>query len=401
MSLSDAIAADALFVLHRSGEGPLGHPSNVLKAVRWLVRTLEPDPFPDLWSSIFGTFSCAGSVERKESVPLPCAFLAWLEQCILDSSFGDDVIAFAGGILVCCHASLRFSDSQHVDWSSFVLDHAVFRAVSFRTKTSRAGCPFGFLCAGFWGVSQLSHSWVGGYLNCLRRFWMRLLSFAPQATSDCIFFSCGSDTFVPLSYASALKTLRMLLFNWGGRSDPSVYTLRSMKTTMLSWMSQVGVPEELRAMQGHHRQSSAQLYSRDDVFPELRAQKLWWEAFFRGFRPLTPQHRRGQRPLQEPALPTAPSPAVAFDLQLDLLCGNQESKVLPIFCQTLPALCLLLSVFFQSRSPCQCQAILRFRPLRGQRCGMLRSSSGRFACSACSSSKLSCVRLCMFFCWVS
>ena len=33
LSLFDALAADAIFVLHRAGEGCLGHPSNVLKAV--------------------------------------------------------------------------------------------------------------------------------------------------------------------------------------------------------------------------------------------------------------------------------------------------------------------------------------------------------------------------------
>ena len=39
LSLSDALAADAIFVLHRAGEGCLGHPSNVLKAVRWVTKT--------------------------------------------------------------------------------------------------------------------------------------------------------------------------------------------------------------------------------------------------------------------------------------------------------------------------------------------------------------------------
>ena len=53
-----------------------------------------------------------------------------------------------------------------------------------------------------------------------------------------------------------------------------------MKSTFLSW---IGVPEGLRAKQGHHRQSSAQLYSRDDVFPQLRAQSLWWQVFAKGF----------------------------------------------------------------------------------------------------------------------
>ena len=75
LALTDALAADAIFVLRRAGEGCLGHPSNVLKAVRWVSKTLEPVPWPNLWSSLFGIFSGSGAVERKESVPLPCSFL--------------------------------------------------------------------------------------------------------------------------------------------------------------------------------------------------------------------------------------------------------------------------------------------------------------------------------------
>ena len=44
-----------------------------------------------------------------------------------------------------------------------------------------------------------------------------------------------------------------------------------------------------------------QLYSRDDVWPALRAQLSVWEAIQRGFTPMLPQHRGGQNPLQENA----------------------------------------------------------------------------------------------------
>ena len=54
LSLSDALAADAIFILRRAGEGCLGHPSNVLKAIRWVRKTLEPEPWPNLWSSLSG-----------------------------------------------------------------------------------------------------------------------------------------------------------------------------------------------------------------------------------------------------------------------------------------------------------------------------------------------------------
>ena len=182
LSLSDALAADAIFVLHRAGEGCLGHPSNVLKAVRWVTKTLEPDPWPNLWSSLFGIFAGSGASERKESVPLPCGFLAWMERSILGGGLSEYFVCFAGAVLLCCNCSLRFGDSQHVDWSSLVVDNQVLRGVSWRTKTSRSGCPFGFLCAGFYGGSELSRTWVGHYLTCLNSLWHRVRAFAPQST---------------------------------------------------------------------------------------------------------------------------------------------------------------------------------------------------------------------------
>ena len=69
---------------------------------------------------------------------------------------------------------------------------------------------------------------------------------------------------------------------------------------MLSWMAQLDLPLAARTPQGHHALAgSMQLYSRDDVWPALRAQLSVWEAVHRGFTPMLPQHRGGQAPLQE------------------------------------------------------------------------------------------------------
>ena len=160
-----------------------------------------------------------------------------------------------------------------------------------------------------------------GLGTCLNSVWQRVHAFAPESTPDCLFFSFSSNSFAPLSYAATLKSLRTLLTTWGGCKDSSVYTLHSMKSTFLSWMAQVGVPEELRAKQGHHKQSSAQLYSRDDVFPQLRAQSLWWQAFAKGFRPLVPRHS----PLQEPSLLADAGPYALCNLLLDLFTWESDS----------------------------------------------------------------------------
>ena len=43
------------------------------------------------------------------------------------------------------------------------------------------------------------------------------------------------------------------------------------------------------------------MYSRDDIWPALRAQLQLWEAIHSGFLPMLPQHRGGQLPVQEPS----------------------------------------------------------------------------------------------------
>ena len=95
-----------------------------------------------------------------------------------------------------------------------------------------------------------------------------------------------------------------------------------MKSTFLSWMAQLNIPLSARLLQGHHKTPEwAQLYSRDDIWPALRAQLLLWRSLHGGFRPLCLQHRGRQHPLVEPAV---------------VLCALQWKPVAsPLLCFTL------------------------------------------------------------------
>ena len=75
-----------------------------------------------------------------------------------------DVILL-GAILVTVWASLRFSDSQRVEWSSFAFDIVSLRGVAYQTKVSHQGQPFGLITAGF--LHHGSHSWVAKGLRVL------------------------------------------------------------------------------------------------------------------------------------------------------------------------------------------------------------------------------------------
>ena len=80
------------------------------------------------------------------------------------------------------------------------------------------------------------------------------------------------------------------------------FTLHSCKATILSWASQLGIPENLRAAQGHHRLASQMVkkYGRDDVWPQIRCQNKIRQAVANGWYPATPLNR-GLDTLEEDA----------------------------------------------------------------------------------------------------
>ena len=70
---------------------------------------------------------------------------------------------------------------------------------------------------------------------------------------------------------------------------------------LLSASAQLRLLEDSRRQQGHHRLSSAQLYSRDDTIESIWVQSQVASALIRGWRPTRPQSRGGQHPVFEPA----------------------------------------------------------------------------------------------------
>ena len=157
----------------------------------------------------------------------------------------------AAAFLTCVWASLRFSDSQHVLWSSLLLDFSSLRGVSHRTKTTRRGVPFICVGSGLLGQHDSRDTWwTAAFLNLLEERRQALCAhlqhdaFAP----DALFFWDALQTgdgdvdacFAPLQYGVALNWLRRFFVSVGFGSDvASVYTLRSAKATVLSWMNQL------------------------------------------------------------------------------------------------------------------------------------------------------------------
>ena len=74
-----------------------------------------------------------------------------------------------------------------------------------------------------------------------------------------------------------------------------LFTLHSLKCTLLCWGNQLHLSKSLRASQGHHRYTSVsgavQKYGRDDVIGQIKVQQLVWGAVSGGWIPGIPLHR--------------------------------------------------------------------------------------------------------------
>ena len=292
-----------------------------IKALRWVCRNTDTDCLAKAYGPLLTSFlSRKLPRDRKEAVPLPLYALVHFERRILSSSATIGEVLLLGAILATTWSSLRFADSQRIEWSSFSFDVATFRGICYQTKTSWQGQPFGLVASGF--LSRGSHSWVAKWLRVLDSLASQnYRDYAEQASFLWVDLDADSSPIMPLqamSYASALKWLHHFLsFPWP--SDPPSlpimnFTLHSLKGTMLSYALELPeISDGDRGSQGHHRGSSVVLYSRDDVLGALRLQQQIRLAVLGNWRPRTPQHRGGQSPM-------TPVPVVleAFSKQISL-----------------------------------------------------------------------------------
>ena len=314
-SLRQVDIADALLTMHNMGT----HVLNGLKSLRWAQKTLLLS-LPDLYQGLMHSVSYRVESDRKEAFPLPLFVLAALERQLLLDMGSPARRLFIGAVLTSCWSSLRLSDSQHVSWSSIQAGSWCTRGTSYRTKVSRRGVPFGLLNEGFYSAGRsFACTWVARYLRLLGEEWDALEASFGSVTPDCLFFSSSAGEFQPLTYGEVLNQLRGLLISIGlSTEEAGTFTVHSMKVCLLSVVAQRGFRVSRREAQGHHKSSShsAKLYSRDDVWPALAAQKSLMRSISQGWWPSTPLARGGRHPVPQRAIahlsveiqPIAPHP---------------------------------------------------------------------------------------------
>lgn len=304
-SLADIICASAL-ARRSDGQGPKH--SVTLKALRWAHKRLQIPCLACVFEPICNSFHSQKTLgDRRESLPYSLFVLCQWERRILSSTSSEFEILVLGSFLFLLWSGLRFSDMQRSFLSSWQFTLDELRGISWRTKTA-ANVSFGLISRGFlsWG----EHGWMLKWLTTLDELHSRSHS---DSSVDFVLPVCSpegvSTPLQPMSYTAALYYLRVfILLPWKSSlvwtaPKPSDYTLHGLKSTLITWATQLNIPEEQRRLQGKHKavQSSTRLYSRDDVFGALALQNTVRKRVSEGWKPATPLARGGQLPLMEPS----------------------------------------------------------------------------------------------------
>ncbi|CAE7408610.1 unnamed protein product [Symbiodinium sp. KB8] len=268
--------------------------TSAIKALRWFHKLSQWEQLTPAMQSPVITAYCSQSSakDRREAMPIPMALISAWEQRVCDPDAPLCTVLCLGAALLATHASLRFGDIQRVDFSSLSLTTAALHGVCFATKTTSQGQLFAVTIAGITGRDS-SSCWPLHWLSALQRAASPFR--AQDGDPDFLWFSTAPELnnlleLAPASYCTALLVLRWAAtLPWHPATpclsalEASQLTLHSMKSTVLAAAAQLRLSKDIRLSQGHHRDSAA-LYSRNDTFDSLFAQRRLSIALSRGPR---------------------------------------------------------------------------------------------------------------------
>ena len=297
-------------------------PQAALKALSWFHKKGQIASLSHLClNPLVQAFSKEdGPSDRREAMPLPLAVLVAWETKIREPTCPPALALLLGGFLRASHCSLRFGDLQRICVSSLTISSNALRGCCWRTKTSNTGQPFasshlglsGRDTASAWTIAWLSHL-QASVLNTRQALGVTIEPdfLIPQASTWDNPETCSLQS--PLQYHQALTMLRWAVQTpWQSAlvspAEAQAFTLHSLKVCLLSASAQLRLPEEARRLQGHHKLTSVQLYSRDDTIQSLWLQRQVALRVKAGWRPPRPQARGSQPHTIEPAFSVSEKP---------------------------------------------------------------------------------------------
>ena len=194
---------------------------------------------------------------------------------LLDPNCPTALAILLGAFLLTAFCSLRFGDTQRVCISSLSLTSSSLRGTCWTTNTSSTGQPFACTHFGITGRDTAT-AWTVTWLAHLHDARLETQKcYGPDVEPDFLIPAIehweapGIPVFhCPLQYHQALQLLRwMVQTPWTTSlikpEEAQSFTMHSLKVSLLSASAQLRLPEESRRLQGHHKTSSTQLYSRD------------------------------------------------------------------------------------------------------------------------------------------
>ena len=338
LDLTEITLADALHA-HSSELGKFSQMT--LKAIRWSWKNLQLSCFSSSTSSLINSFTKEIVIrDRRESLIFPLIVLIQWERRILMSQASVLEIIVLGSLLLMTFSGMRFGDLQRMMVQTMQYDGLTLRGLSWRTKTCVHGVPWGIHCGGFLSVG--SHHWVHKYLTTLDSI---LVNHNPNSIDYLIPSMAEEGPRTPLTAMSYLEALyfvrRYLELPWRTQklnfADVSHYTVHGLKSTFISWASQLGISPELRRLQGKHKDpmQSTRLYSRDDVDGSLKLQREIVSHVQKGWKPHTPLGRGGQMPLTEPQFQIALYNKTAAEYQWRFFTFSDPSQQI-LFAEEFP-----------------------------------------------------------------
>ena len=141
-----------------------------IKALRWVALKLDLPVFKSLQSQTVSDFLKSQSripFEKSEATPILIAVLAAWEQRILSDESSLPEIITLGCFLIATMASLRFRDLLQTKPDSITIQGHILRGISWRTKTSVSGQPWGVCCLGIVTRPSVKH-WVFRFLEAVQ-----------------------------------------------------------------------------------------------------------------------------------------------------------------------------------------------------------------------------------------
>lgn len=288
----------------------------LLRGLTWCNNLLGLRMSASLEHSLVQSYYTATSrdVHKRQITPATCALSVVLEKLVMNSA-NQAVIIAAGCFNLQFWAGLRFSDLQRCSLMDCVVQHGLVRGRVFKAKNSDVGFAWAILACGFLGTHE--KNWVSPFFQALSSWILDLecqhgVDFVPDFGLPDMH---PDDQLIlprPMPYARAASWLRYLMHIGQYQLDSKDTTLHGLKSGLITVGEQLGLQPDWMIEQGHHSNKHVtNVYTRDDVWNQLRLQAKCSFQVRSGWRQVLPVARGAQAPI--PDLPFQAGPVLDFE----------------------------------------------------------------------------------------